>query len=310
MEYGILQSRNIDRVALGDHEFDTWYGNAAYFAPNDHTALAVESSPKKQKRRLPEPAPHLWLDKLHVCEMCFKYLSNATLMKQHRLACTLRTKYPPIGKLMYRDLHTPYLIKQVRGFRHQLFCQNLCLFGKLFLDDKSVYYNVDHFDFYVLYGSDNDMFVPMGFFSKEVNAWDSDNNLACICVFPPYQRHHAGSLLIEFSYALAKYTPGQKHSGPEFPLSPYGKLTYLRFWSKKLAHVLVNQKGSVTVLDLADITGFRKHDVLLTLEFMEVLKNTSSGVKLMTGNLRSWCKKQGLDPTVERSLLNPEYLIL
>ena len=101
----------------------------------------------------------------------------------------------------------------------------------------------------------------MGFFSKEVLSYDNDNNLACICVFPPFQRRHLGSLLIEFLYQLAAVTPGQlKSSGPEFPLSPYGKVTYLRFWSKRLATKIHELQGSFTLSQLSKETGFRKED--------------------------------------------------
>ena len=152
-------------------------------------------------------------------------------MNQHVTACTYNRKRPSKGKLLYHDQANGYIIREVRGFQDPLFCQNLCLFGKLFLDDKSVYYNIDHFDF-ILFSVKTIPPIFPWVFSKEVLSYDNDNNLACICVFP-FQRRHLGSLLIEFLYQLAAVTPGQlKSSGPEFPLSPYGKVTYLRFWSK------------------------------------------------------------------------------
>lgn len=264
-----------------------------------------------------------WLNELYVCEYCFKYTSNSHEMQQHRVVCSYNVARPKVGKLLYRDDHTPYLIREVRGFTDPLFCQNLCLFGKLFLDDKSVYYNIDHFNFYIVYGYDNDVnadpyteqhFKPMGFFSKEMLAYDNDNNLACICVFPPFQRRHLGSLLIEFLYALAHVTPGQYHSGPEFPLSPYGKVSYLRFWSKKLASVITShfKPGlSFSLNDISDFTGFRKEDILLTLEYMKLLKKDLRGnVKLLLGNLQEWCTANNVDPNQEKSMMNTEYLLL
>ncbi|KAK6454691.1 acyl-CoA N-acyltransferase [Scheffersomyces xylosifermentans] len=270
-----------------------------------------------------------WLDELYVCDYCFKYTTNAHEISQHRAACVYNTPKPIIGRLLYRDDNSPYLIREVRGFKNSLFCQNLCLFGKLFLDDKSVYYNIDYFNFYIVYGYDeNDnseadpdlppyeerQFKPMGFFSKEILSYDTDNNLACICVFPPFQRRHLGSLMIEFSYELAKVTPGQLRSGPEFPLSPYGKVSYLKYWSKKLSHLITaNLKAGMTfsINDLSDLTGFRKEDILLTLEYMKLLKKDSRGnVKLLLGNLEKWCIENRVDPNQEKSMLNTECLLI
>jgi hypothetical protein len=38
----------------------------------------------------------------------------------------------------------------VDGKRNRVYCQNLCLLSKLFLDHKTLYYDVDPFLFYVL----------------------------------------------------------------------------------------------------------------------------------------------------------------
>lgn len=329
LEYGILDSRNIERVSFGDYNFNTWYGNSAYFLASGDLELGTDTLAKQAgvKRRLSTPqASTYWLPTLHVCEFCFKYSADHNNMTLHRTVCSLAKLFPPIGKLMYADTKTPYVIKKVRGFRHELFCQNLALFSKLFLDDKSVYYNVKAFDFYILYGHDqHDTEVPgsilrkrlrpMGFFSKEVNAWESDNNLACICVFPPYQRLGLGSLLIEFLYALAAVTPGQTWLGPEFPLSPYGKITYLRYWSKKLAFILANDFKSrrlFTLAELASHTGFRKDDILFTLEYMEVLEEDPDHDEIFFSalNLTQWCKRNHYDPYLQASTLNPLCLLI
>lgn len=43
----------------------------------------------------------------------------------------------------------------------------------------------------------------VGFFSKEKMSWDS-NNVACILVFPPFQRRGVGQTLMGVSYELSK----------------------------------------------------------------------------------------------------------
>ena len=43
---------------------------------------------------------------------------------------------------------------QVDGKKEKLYCQNLCYLAKLFLDHKTLYYDVDLFLFYVLCEND------------------------------------------------------------------------------------------------------------------------------------------------------------
>lgn len=328
-EYGVLESRNINRVSFGDYDFNTWYGNSAYFLASGDLELGIDAHSKAigtKRKYSVASADDFWLERLHVCEFCFKYTDDENKMIQHRSVCSLGKPFPRLGKLLYADMKAPYLIKRIRGFRHELFCQNLALFSKLFLDDKSVYYHVDAFDFYVLYGYDpHDAEVsgsilrkrlkPMGFFSKEVNSWEADNNLACICIFPPYQRLGLGSLLIEFLYALAATTPGQTWLGPEFPLSPYGKVAYLRFWSKRLAFVLLNDlegRDSVTLPELASRTGFRKDDILFTLEYMDILQEPLAGdeVSLILVNLHQWCVANHVSDTIMATMMNKLCLLI
>lgn len=73
--------------------------------------------------------------------------------------------------------------------------------------DKSIYYEVKGFVFYTLVETMTGM-PPLrrvlGFFSKEKMSWD-DYNLACILVFPPFQRGGLGRKLIAYSYLLSKF---------------------------------------------------------------------------------------------------------
>jgi hypothetical protein len=85
----------------------------------------------------------------------------------------------------------------------QVYCQNLCLLAKLFLDHKTLYYDVDPFMFYVLCEVDSAGAHIVGYFSKEKMS-PEDYNLACILTFPPFQRKGYGKFLISFSYELSK----------------------------------------------------------------------------------------------------------
>jgi len=58
----------------------------------------------------------------------------------------------------------PVAVFEVDGKRHKTYCQNLCLLSKLFLDHKTLYYDVDPFLFYVLCEVDADGYHTVGYF--------------------------------------------------------------------------------------------------------------------------------------------------
>jgi len=70
----------------------------------------------------------------------------------------------PPGDEIYRrhDLS----VFEVDGNRSKIYCQNLCLLAKLFLDHKTLYYDVESFNFYVLTVNDDVGCHLVGYFSK------------------------------------------------------------------------------------------------------------------------------------------------
>jgi ribosomal protein S18 acetylase RimI-like enzyme len=96
----------------------------------------------------------------------------------------------------------------VDGKIDKLFAQNLCLLGKLFIDHKTIMYDLEPFLFYVLVRStrlanNNQVQEVIGFFSKEKSSPEF-HTLSCILVFPQFQQKGYGRLLMEFSYELYK----------------------------------------------------------------------------------------------------------
>lgn len=81
----------------------------------------------------------------------------------------------------------------------QIYCQNLCLLAKMFLDHKTLYYDVEPFLFYVMTEVDELGARFVGYFSKEKRS--IDNNVSCIMTLPVRQRKGWGQLLIDFSEA-------------------------------------------------------------------------------------------------------------
>ena len=172
------------------------------------------------------PTKMLW-----VCDGCFKYMKTYNGFAAHRKFC--RNTHPPGRKVYQRGAH---IIWEVDGAVEKLYCQNLSLFGKLFIDHKTIYFDVEPFLFYVLTDAANASFDhPLGFFSKEKVSYD-DYNVACIVTFPPFQRKSFGTLMIEFSYYLSA---AQGMLGtPERPLSDLGFKGYLSFWTAVLLRAL------------------------------------------------------------------------
>ncbi|PKI85318.1 histone acetyltransferase [Malassezia vespertilionis] len=168
--------------------------------------------------------------KLWVCARCFKYTTHSASLQAHLRTCPL--KHPPGRKLYQRGAH---IIWEVDGASEPLYAQNMCLFGKLFIDNKTICFDVEPFRFYILTDASSQLDHVLGFFSKEKISYDGFN-LACIVVFPPYQRQGYGSLLMEFSY----YLSDTEHviGTPERPLSALGLRAYLAFWRALLVRTL------------------------------------------------------------------------
>lgn len=71
--------------------------------------------------------------------------------------------HPPANEIYRKDNLSVF---EVDGNISKIYCQNLCLLAKLFLDHKTLYYDVEPFLFYVLTVNDNKGCHLVGYFSK------------------------------------------------------------------------------------------------------------------------------------------------
>jgi len=191
-----------------------------------------------------------------------------------------------------------------------LYTQNLSLFAKLFLDTKSVFFDVSTFLYYLLVYTDPAAPTPsppqvVGFFSKEKMSWDN-NNLACILVFPPWQKRGFGQVLMGASYALSKREG--RHGGPERPLSELGRRAYLAYWAGEIVRFVLSRpaKKMVTVQATSEETYILPEDIILTLKEMGVTEQrkmgkSEMGVVINKARVRAWAEanKVAMTPPVD-----------
>lgn len=213
---------------------------------------------------------------------------------------------PPPGDLIYEK--DGYAIYQLDGEDHKLYAQNLSLFAKLFLETKSVFFDASTFLYYTLVlqaprttgnsnGTiDNPHGQVVGFFSKEKMSWDN-NNVACILVFPPWQRRGLGQILIAASYELGKREG--RFGGPERPLSLLGRRGYIAYWCGEVARFVLKAplKKPLGVKDISDGIYVSQEDVVAALKEMDVLekrKTAAGNVVLNKSRVREWAERHGV----------------
>lgn len=231
--------KNIATIELGRYEIETWYFSP--FPPEYNDCL-----------------------KLYFCEFCLNFMKRKEQLQRHMRKCDL--KHPP-GDEIYRS--GTLSMFEVDGKKNKVYGQNLCYLAKLFLDHKTLYYDVDLFLFYVLCECDDRGCHMVGYFSKEKHSEES-YNLACILTLPPYQRKGYGKFLIAFSYELSKKEG--KVGTPERPLSDLGLLSYRGYWTRVLLDILKKHKGNISIKELSDMTAIKAEDILTTLQSLELIQ--------------------------------------
>ncbi|XP_017570949.1 histone acetyltransferase KAT7a isoform X1 [Pygocentrus nattereri] len=233
-------SNMIKTIVFGRYELDTWYHS-------------------------PYPEEYARLGRLYMCEFCLKYMKSQTILRRHMAKCVW--KHPP-GDEIYRK--TAISVFEVDGKKNKIYCQNLCLLAKLFLDHKTLYYDVEPFLFYVMTEADNTGCHLVGYFSKEKNSF-LNYNVSCILTMPQYMRQGYGKMLIDFSYLLSKVE--EKVGSPERPLSDLGLISYRSYWKDVLLRYLHNFQGKeISIKEISQETAVNPVDIVSTLQSLQMLK--------------------------------------
>ncbi|KFG32300.1 histone lysine acetyltransferase MYST-B [Toxoplasma gondii FOU] len=216
----------------------------------------------------PYPAHVQDAEVLYVCEFCLSFFRHASELSTHNQRCILR--HPP-GDEIYREGRLS--VFEVDGSVARVYSENLCFLAKLFLDHKTLQYDVEPFLFYVLTEVDRTGCHLIGYFSKEKISLQA-YNLACILTMPQHQRKGYGRFLISFSYLLSLRE--KKKGGPERPLSDLGRLSYIGWWTWcLLTHMesdAQKRRRKISIEDLVRNTAVREEDIQRTLEEIGVLR--------------------------------------
>ncbi len=140
--------KNIQTVVIGCWAIDAWYYS-------------------------PFPPEYSGYSTLYLCEFCLKFMRTQDALQRHCERCILR--HPPGIEIYRKDNISMF---EVDGATNRIYCQNLCYIAKLFLDHKTLYYDVDPFWFYIMCEVDDRGAHIVGYFSKEKFS-EEDYNVAC-----------------------------------------------------------------------------------------------------------------------------------
>ena len=237
----ITKLRTIEEIIMGNYRCCAWYFS-------------------------PFPEEYQYIKTLYFCEFCLNFYVKKIELERHIMTnCPLR--HPP-GNEIYRDGKISMF--EVDGKTESIYCENLSYLSKLFLDHKTLQWDVDPFLFYILTEYDKYGYHFVGYFSKEKDSpqgW----NLSCILTMPFHQRKGYGKFLIEFSYLLSKRE--QKFGSPERPLSDLGFSTYFAYWTQKICETLKNFDGdSITINEIAERTQIKHKDIHKVMTELQLLR--------------------------------------
>jgi MOZ/SAS family/MYST family zinc finger domain len=129
--------KNIEKIIMGEWDVEAWYYS-------------------------PFPEAYSDLATLYVCEFCLSYMKKKRTLNKHKAECSCR--HPP-GRQIYHE--GDLSVYEIDGKDHRAYCQKLCLLAKLFLDHKTLYYDVNPFYFFIVTKVDDVGAHIVGYFSKE-----------------------------------------------------------------------------------------------------------------------------------------------
>ena len=245
----VTKVKNVSSIEMGMYRMETWY-----FSPLPKELLASCGG---------------IIDILYVCEFTLSFFTRKEELLRFQAKELPRERRHPPGNEIYRKGNLSMF--EVDGLQERIYCQNLCYIAKMFLDHKTLFFDVDPFLFYVLCEVDERGYHPVGYYSKEKYS-DVGYNLACILTFPAHQRKGYGRFIIAFSYELSKKE--EKVGSPEKPISDMGQKAYLPYWTSTVIDFLLNQsdESELSIMDISKRTSIMSEDIVFALNRLGILK--------------------------------------
>lgn len=273
----LTKVRNIDHIIYNDVVIKCWY-----YSPYMPSYANTSS--------------------IYVCDHCADYFLTKESLDTHKI---IKKETHPPGKEIYRKGNVS--IFELHGQYQKYACQSLSLLGKLFLDHKTLFYDVEGFIFYVLCECDANGAHIAAFISKEIIS-EAGNVLACIIVLPPFQKKGYGRTLISLAYEISRR---QKKSGsPERPLSDLGKLAFYSYWRDAVISTLVKGKDNIkTIQDIILRTAMTEHDIRLTLKDLGYLREVNGELVIIPRWDDVYLRYNNFLHTKANSLIDPNLLI-
>ncbi|ELA42017.1 uncharacterized protein VICG_00864 [Vittaforma corneae ATCC 50505] len=209
---------------------------------------------------------------LNVCSKCIAMFPTLHSLENHMERCTI--PYKPI----YEE--DTFKVSKIEALKNK---QLLSMISQMFIKSKTVYFEVDKYDFFIIYDQE-----IIGYFSRYKNGRHSLN---CFLVFSCFQKQGWGTVLMDFSTIPAVRITSQGNNNdikqasakgdtvdlsnvvydPKPPEKPYTKkaiLCFRKYWKYKVI-------GAQTVAEIS-----RKSNL--------TLDETVVGLELNGFNFKKW----------------------
>lgn len=189
---------------------------------------------------------------LNICSKCIAMLPTPHSLESHMARCTI--PYKPI----YEEEH--FKVSKIESLKKK---QLLSMVSQMFIKSKTVYFEVDRYDFFILYDRE-----IIGYFSRYKGG---KHSLNCFLVFPCFQKQGWGTVLMDFSMIPAARVTEPKDNSlevsgvvydPRSPEKPYTKkaiLCFRKYWKYKVV-------GARTVAEVSRKNNLTVDDAIIGLE--------------------------------------------
>lgn len=202
----------------------------------------------KNKLSVPhQPQIQTFQGEMNVCSKCLTLFPTNNSLVKHFDSCEIPF-IPIYEEESFKISKVTVLCKK----------QLLALITQIFIKSKTVYYEVDSYDFFIVYNTE-----IVGFYSKYKQG---NNSLNCLLVFPCFQGQGWGTVLFDFCNILTTIDSSNPEKNilfePQSPEKPYTKKAIFCFRSYWKYKVL----GGRTINEISRRTNLTPNDVILGLE--------------------------------------------